>query len=145
MQREINEQLIIDWIAALRSGKYKKETGHLRKNKGYCCLGVLCDLQNKGEWIPIEPKFGNLCWNYVITDQYSGAKTVLIAGLTSKDHKALNTYGISASELVVMNDDRVPCDNKQTYTFNEIADTIEEMFGASKALMAQHANKEENV
>jgi len=34
-----------NWLAALRSGKYKQGTGFLRdKNDGYCCLGVLCDV-----------------------------------------------------------------------------------------------------
>lgn len=31
------------WIAALRSGAYKKATGQLTKDgRSYCCLGVLC-------------------------------------------------------------------------------------------------------
>ena len=41
------------WVAALRSGKYRRGTGHLcaydktsKKNK-YCCLGVLCDIHAK--------------------------------------------------------------------------------------------------
>jgi len=41
------------WIAALRSGKYKKTVGDLRNPNGFCCLGVLCDLHakaNLGFW-----------------------------------------------------------------------------------------------
>lgn len=30
-----------NWIAALRSGDYKQDTGFLATDKGYCCLGVL--------------------------------------------------------------------------------------------------------
>ena len=37
------------WISALRSGKYKQARGQLKTSKGYCCLGVLCDL-TAGEW-----------------------------------------------------------------------------------------------
>lgn len=44
------------WIKALRSGKYKQASGHLRKNGGFCCLGVLCDLYKQttgnGKWLP---------------------------------------------------------------------------------------------
>lgn len=32
------------WVAALRSGEYQQTTGALRKEGGYCCLGVLCDV-----------------------------------------------------------------------------------------------------
>lgn len=32
------------WVKALRSGKYKQTTKHLRTNQGHCCLGVLCSL-----------------------------------------------------------------------------------------------------
>lgn len=45
------------WLKALKSGKYKKAKGQLRKEfkdgTGYCCLGVACELYRKaigGEW-----------------------------------------------------------------------------------------------
>ena len=38
------------WIEALESGKYPKSTSHLRTYKGYCCLGVACDLVNSDAW-----------------------------------------------------------------------------------------------
>lgn len=31
------------WVAELRSGKYKQGKGNLRKGDRYCCLGVLCE------------------------------------------------------------------------------------------------------
>ncbi len=33
-----------EWIAALRSGKYKQARGKLKKDGGYCCLGVYCEI-----------------------------------------------------------------------------------------------------
>jgi hypothetical protein len=45
-----------DWIKALLSGKYKQAKGQLRKLdsrdnvKGYCCLGVACDIINPKGW-----------------------------------------------------------------------------------------------
>jgi len=35
------------FTAALRSGYFKQDKGQLRSNKGYCCLGVLCELAEK--------------------------------------------------------------------------------------------------
>jgi hypothetical protein len=35
------------WVKALRSGKYKQDLDQLRTDKGFCCLGVLCDLYQK--------------------------------------------------------------------------------------------------
>ena len=35
------------WIAALKSGKYSQTKLVLKDYKGYCCLGVLCDLYAK--------------------------------------------------------------------------------------------------
>ena len=35
------------WVKALRSGKYKQTHNVLQDNKGFCCLGVLCDLYKK--------------------------------------------------------------------------------------------------
>lgn len=36
------------WVNALRSGKYKKTTGALKRTDGsYCALGILCDLYKR--------------------------------------------------------------------------------------------------
>jgi hypothetical protein len=40
----MNSQVKEKWIAALRSGEYSQGDGKLRSDKGFCCLGVLCDL-----------------------------------------------------------------------------------------------------
>jgi hypothetical protein len=43
------------WVAALRSGKYKRGSGWLRKRLNgqdrFCCLGVLCDISKKVTWV----------------------------------------------------------------------------------------------
>jgi len=39
-----------EWITALRSGEYKQTTDTLRDDKGFCCLGVLCDLVDPSGW-----------------------------------------------------------------------------------------------
>jgi len=35
------------WLEALRGGEYKKGKHHLLNNNEYCCLGVLCEVQNR--------------------------------------------------------------------------------------------------
>lgn len=44
------EQILDMWIEALESGRYPQGIGVLRGKKGYCCLGVLCDLINPNAW-----------------------------------------------------------------------------------------------
>ena len=36
--------------AALRSGKYRQTRGRLRDSKGFCCLGVACEISGVGKW-----------------------------------------------------------------------------------------------
>lgn len=50
------------WADALRSGDYEQTKGSLNDGKGYCCLGVLCDLyaQDHGTgWEPCNKHAGN--------------------------------------------------------------------------------------
>lgn len=48
MKEEVKNQ----WVAALRSGKYKKGIGKLKTLDGeFCCLGVLCDISGLSEWV----------------------------------------------------------------------------------------------
>lgn len=35
------------WVRALKSGKFKRTQGALGDNKGFCCLGVACELAVK--------------------------------------------------------------------------------------------------
>ena len=45
---------LIEWLEALRSGKYKQGRRFLRNNGEFCCLGVLCDINMLGTscWRP---------------------------------------------------------------------------------------------
>lgn len=63
----MNPEIKTLWTSALRSGKYKKNKGHLAyqaKNgsRKFCCLGVLCDLyiqeHPENKWS--EPNFNEL-------------------------------------------------------------------------------------
>lgn len=46
----MNPEIKTKWIEALRSGKYQQTHGVLRRGDRYCCLGVLCSLNDDGEW-----------------------------------------------------------------------------------------------
>jgi hypothetical protein len=49
----MNPQIKQKWLNALRSGEYQQTQERLRKEDGFCCLGVLCDLyikENNVEW-----------------------------------------------------------------------------------------------
>lgn len=39
------------WIEALRSGKYRQGTRALRSDRGFCCLGVACDIIDPNGWV----------------------------------------------------------------------------------------------
>lgn len=45
MKPEVKEK----WVAALTSGEYAQEVGALRTPRGFCCLGVLCDVYTKDQ------------------------------------------------------------------------------------------------
>lgn len=42
---------IKQWLAALRSGRYGQIQGCLHTEKGFCCIGVGCDLVNSTRWV----------------------------------------------------------------------------------------------
>ena len=49
--KELDENLLLDWIQKLKSGEYKQGKYYLRCGDEYCCLGVLCDLFDSSKWI----------------------------------------------------------------------------------------------
>ena len=38
------------WVEALRSGKYSQGENWLRTDRGYCCLGVACEISGLVTW-----------------------------------------------------------------------------------------------
>lgn len=46
----MDKELLAKWIAALRSGEYKQTRNRLRDSRGYCALGVLCDVIDPTAW-----------------------------------------------------------------------------------------------
>lgn len=40
----MNQEFIDKWVKALESDKYQQTIGVLNDGKGFCCLGVICEL-----------------------------------------------------------------------------------------------------
>jgi len=85
------------WINALRSGEYEQIRGALRREEGFCCLGVLCDIINTDCW------FGNT-WRresgwlpselMVDLELSTDADVAVLAGMndTGKSFKQIASY-----------------------------------------------------
>ena len=52
------------WLTALESGDYPQGRSRLKTTKGYCCLGVACEISNKGKWRDNE----NGVYSYITMD-----------------------------------------------------------------------------
>lgn len=132
-----NREVITQWVAALRSGRYKQTTGKLHRTapvewagnitapEGFCCLGVLCDLAAKAGVVERYEHFG--------TVSYGGEPNLLPAAVREwaglPDNPHVNhviewpegDIEDSTDPLSVLNDDH-------KYTFDKIADAIEAKF-----------------
>lgn len=97
-----------EWVAALRSGKYRQTRAYLRTNEGFCCLGVACDLMAPETWETISGSVYSFRGND--------------ANLPKEVARKLNLTYEAEDRLTVLNDDKA-------YTFNRIADYIEENRG----------------
>lgn len=101
------EKDITKWCEALRSGKYSQTKGTLQDHKGYCCLGVACEI-----FIPKEKQ-------RIEDDSLWGAFPAYqpnVPNWLSKISGAF--YSKTEMRLWQMNDD-------YDFTFDEIADVLE--------------------
>lgn len=95
----MEQELKTRWIEALRSGDYEQGTSYLCYN-GYCCLGVLAEIDGKLIHYPEGPaEFRSTAGSCLVPANYHGLK----------EHLAT---------LMHMNDE-------EGKSFNEIADWIE--------------------
>lgn len=114
MKQEVKKK----WIKALRSGEYKQTRERLKDNKGYCCLGVLCDL-----FVKENPKFSwveNKPGEFYLADSgyyLSGVQLPRVvqdwAGLESSNPS------VKGTNLIFAND-------KTEFSFKSISELIEE-------------------
>jgi hypothetical protein len=114
----MNKVIKKQWVAALRSGKYKQAKKQLKKGQGFCCLGVLTDLYFKsGAARPTWGKPVNI--KVEATDESLPYCVMEWAGLESSDPSPSG----SMKTLSNMNDgDRGAF---EPLSFKEIASVIE--------------------
>lgn len=136
----MNPEIKQKWLDALRSGEYEQAKGALRKqddegNDLFCCLGVLCDIVAKGDWVeaqeyddqPVE--FG---FNVEYHDYHTGdPRTYFESGVLPK--QILNIVGLEDANPLVKTDDpeeiaigvNLASLNDRGMSFAELADLIE--------------------
>lgn len=114
MKHNIDEVQLKTWIEALRSGHYKQTKGKLQNAKGYCCLGVACEVL-----IP-EPKKAVKYLKGIHPKHQPNAPEWL------KDISAnfvWDTIG-TTNECITL----IDLNDKLGYTFDEIADLLEAVY-----------------
>jgi hypothetical protein len=119
----MDAQLKAQWLDALRSGKYPKTTGALRrvtegparmKPVGYCCLGVLLDIAGTGQWGEPHEATGKLPYVEGEGFSLSMSRSYLTDGASALAELDRDAQGA----LAQFNDDHD--------TFAPVADFIEE-------------------
>jgi hypothetical protein len=107
------QQVAEKWVRALRSDEFPQADGTLRSTRGYCCLGVLCELYrrehpDRAEWqtpvdnSPVFPFRMNNGWKGapVIHDGYLPEPVMEWAGMASSNGRITTT----GANLANMND-----------------------------------------
>lgn len=125
----MNTEIKQKWLDALRSGDYKQTTGALKTTKGFCCMGVLCDIiktELDAEWEQpsgITDGFIDLhCFNFLGNSQFLPSEILEYVGLHYQEcsiaiHDANSKVYTNLAEL-----------NDNGTSFSDIADLIEYNF-----------------
>lgn len=113
---KINESQFYIWLAALRSGKYPQTTGKLQDEKGYCCLGVACELFI-ADADRVKDVYGRLDHGLPISQDAAPSWVKHI----NMDFDLRNRCEGVAIDLTVLND-------SMKQTFDEIADSLEAIY-----------------
>ena len=124
----MDEQIKQRWLEALRSGEYQQTKGTLHDTKGFCCLGVLCDvLKNdplfRGEWVYNGGKVAQFV-------EEGGESSMALPSEVFMQRMGIDRNDPYTQEPRVFTDGdigkhRLATLNDEGYTFAEIADIIE--------------------
>ncbi len=56
----MKKEVMVEWVAALRSGKYEQGFKMLKSGNTFCCLGVLCDISPPAlDWFGAAPQLNS--------------------------------------------------------------------------------------
>ena len=122
----MNPKVKKSWVSALRSGQYKQSVYNLKTEKGFCCLGVLCDLylqevEEEWELEPSDSVDGGSHYSHI-----SGYDTFLPPSIVK--WAELPDYDPEVSDM--LKPERLKMQLSQFndcgYTFEQIATLIEE-------------------
>lgn len=106
------------WVNALRSGKYKQARNTLRNKKGFCCLGVLCDIylkEKKKKW-----DIAGKGLSYYGSKAFDDGQTTLLP------EKVVKWSGLDSDNPSLLGDMRASTLNDaRKYPFEIISDLIE--------------------
>lgn len=133
----MNPERKAEWVAALRSGEYSQGQSCLRSNSGeFCCLGVATDLAAKagiGNWVtddngemiggphPVMP-------GMAVGFRENGVKTIEYDTLPLSVAEWLGFSKYNNNPYVCSYEDHLASMNDSGYTFEQIADIIEQEF-----------------
>ena len=101
-------ELKAKWLEALRSGRFPQAAGRLKSDQGYCCLGVLCEVNE-------VPQDRSPIGTYEFTFQSRFGGEYAGYAMPPDNYEGLEDWHYT--ELVTMNDRGRP--------FKDIADWIE--------------------
>lgn len=110
------------WLEALKGGKYLKGKLHLSKDNKYCCLGVLCKLQQRPEK---HEQVKNSATSFDHLSQWISDKNPLFSILDTNGsfqgyHLNIKPILTSLNSLSELNDN--------TDTFDKVIEVIEKYF-----------------
>jgi hypothetical protein len=121
MKSDIKER----WVTALRSGEYKQTTGSLNNGRGYCCLGVLCEL------LKDESDLFNKYTDDGVLDNKSS--------FYGNEETSLNNYQLDFVDLQAEQMDKlISLNDNYGRTFKELAYYIEKDFDYSALTSIDH-------
>jgi hypothetical protein len=91
------------WIDALRGGEYVQTKQYLRDHVGFCCLGVLCDIQG-ADFAKIQEQYGSL--------SLAGNPAEYIGMLGRESHTLadMNDNGASFAEIADFIEANIPAE-----------------------------------
>lgn len=141
----MKQDILNQWLAALRSGEYKQGQGKLRVSEGFCCLGVLCDLYAKAhsnaEWHEVKHLDGA---NFLVKGEYGAfdeydylpIPVQQWAGVTEANPRVGAGYGqtrnVKVEQLTVGHEMRPLSElNDSGMSFEKIARLLELEFGVA--------------
>lgn len=112
----MNPEIKAKWVAALTSGEYEQTRNYLRRvGNGYCCLGVLCEVVDPGQW---QGGHVSIC-SYAGKYADGGSNPAFISFPPAELLDAAGLKYTEAQTLAALND-------KEGASFEQIAQYIQE-------------------